>query len=176
MFDAVEALEIMITGIYFAIEFEGKGGKMCIGGQISGRAGGAEQIAQNEPVFFAGHDGLDVGLCQPRVEVLEGSLGREGMSHDSRVGYDSKECQDHTPCQADVITARQDLLEPSPRGIMMGRCRIDRINQQVGVDQNHFLSRSLPAISMVSISSASRNALSMLIPGSTPPRDAGLIL
>jgi hypothetical protein len=46
----------------------------------------------------------------------------------------------------------------------------------VGVDQNHFLSRSLPAIAISSISSASRNALSMLIPGSTPPRDTGLIL
>jgi len=134
MFDAVEALEIMITGIYFAIEFESKGGKMCVGSQISGSTRGAEQIAQNEPMFFSGNDGSNVWLCQPRVDVLQGGLRREGMSHDGRVGYDAKECQDHSPCQADVLTARQDLLEPSPCGIMMRRCGIDRINQQVGVD------------------------------------------
>jgi len=65
MFDAVEALEIMIAGIYFAIEFEDKGGKMCVGGQISGSTGGAEQMAQNQPMFFAGHNGLDTRLRQP---------------------------------------------------------------------------------------------------------------
>lgn len=76
---------------------------MRIGGQVTRGPAGCQQAAEDRPVLFAGTDQFHEGLTHPAVDVADGMLGGERVSHDPGMGGNAHEREGRNPRYADRL-------------------------------------------------------------------------
>ena len=137
-------------------------GDMSIGYEIPERAGHSKLVAEHAPMAIAWANGIDKGLGQPSLDGFHRKLWSQRIGEDIRVGCDSQEGEIADPRQADVDRAPQHRIHPCARWPVVDGVPVHRIDEQIRVDEDHFLSLSLRASSSSSSRSANPSALSRL--------------
>ena len=101
---------------------------------------------------------------------IERRFGRERRLEHAWVRRQADEREQDRPREGEGLGARELLLEPSPRDCVVRRALVDRVEEDVRVDELHLRSSSLRIVSASSSSPASRSACSRSIPGRRPSR------
>ena len=136
--------EITIAGVHGGTTLQRHRSDVCISSEVAGSTGSFQQAAQNRPVMLAGCHRLDARLLQPRLHKRQSNGGRQRAAHDAGAGRDPDEGQDHDPGQPDRGRVGQRSLEPAPGRRVPRSIRIDGVDQEIGIDQDH-LRRSISA-------------------------------
>jgi hypothetical protein len=93
---------------------------------------------------------------QPRVHLLPCVRHAEGALEDPRVGDEPQKGQNGCPWQTHAGHVIDTIIEPPPCGGMLGRRRVDSINQQVGVHEDQWKPSPSAAASASATSSSGR--------------------
>src|SRR5207248_191774 len=100
-----------------------------------------------------------------------GGLARgERLLENTRIGRDPYECPERQPCEAHEPGTRKGRLEPLPGRVMLLGLGMIRVEQEIGVDQDHQRWR------VPSTCSRRPETLSRPIPGFSFPRSRAIIL
>lgn len=172
--DSGESPEIVVRGSDFAAVFDCERRQMSIRSEVARSAAPDQEIFQYGPMCLAWADEGNVRLCQPFVDKTNGMLDRKRCTQDAGARGNPDEGQNYDPWDSDSGITGQCTFEPPACSSVMRGIGIDGIDQEVGVEQYHLRKSSSRAISSSSSAAASLNALSILIPGRTPPSEAGL--
>lgn len=116
---------------------DGERRKMSVLHEVSMHAGTSEKPAQNLGMAVGGVRDPGRFATEPCEHLPPGlQHGRRPFEH-TRVGSDAQERDEARPGQADGRRAIQPFIKPVARALVLGK-RIDaRVNEQIGVNQDH---------------------------------------
>jgi hypothetical protein len=110
------------------------------------------------------HDGR-IRPFEPRVDEVERLLYRQWSREHTRIRREPHDCEKNRPSERAGLRAGELPLEPGFRLRVVRRSFVDRVQQQVRVDELHLRSSSLRIVSASSSSPAKRRACSRSMPG-----------
>ena len=67
--ETAEAGEVRIGGAEVALVFDGKGGQMSVGGEVSSGSEGSKQVEEDGCVSLPRVEDAHLGLCEPGFDV-----------------------------------------------------------------------------------------------------------
>lgn len=137
-----------------------QGGDMSIGYEIPERARHSNQVAEHAPMAIARANGIDKGLGQPSLNEFHLKLWPQRIGEDIRGGCDSLEGENADPTRTHTDRAPQQRIQPCARWPVVNGVLVHRVDEQIRVDEDHFLSLSLRASSSSSSRSAKSSVLS----------------
>lgn len=108
--------------------------------QVAAHSGILEQPEKGGQGALRDLDDAHVRTFHPAVDDLMGLSDGEGIHADLRVGHQPGESQHHNPGNADRFATGQSLLPPIACPGVLRAQRIVRIDEEVGVGNDHFLS------------------------------------
>ena len=120
---------------------------MNVGGEVPSRTYRGDQGSENRPVMFSRCDQIDRRMIKPRIEIRHRTVGGEWPLQNAVTCGDAKKGEDDDPCQSDSVGSGKRFFEPAPGALVMCRIGIDRVDENVDVDELHLRSSSLRAIS-----------------------------
>ncbi len=114
-------------------------------------------------MFLSGIQYHDIWLGKPSVHDTKGLSGIQWPRENARTGRYPQEPENHDPRKGDRLVCGKCTLQPGLGRSVAGAVLVDRVQQNVDVDDLHtgyFLSVSFRAISSSSRESARASALS----------------
>jgi hypothetical protein len=108
-----------------------------VNNQVSGGSCAAQKTPQNQRVPFGGARGPDTRKLQPAFDNGYSMVRTGGFGEHSWVCRDSQKGEDRLPRKPDPMARFQLILKPRARNPMIGHRFHFRVNQKVGVYENH---------------------------------------
>ncbi len=173
MLDSWESAEIVVGGVNRAAVFDGQSGDMGIGTEVAGQTGPREQVPEDRPMIRTWTNRCDERQSQPFVHVGQRLLRFQRVLENCAPSRDPDEGKNNDPRQANFGRRGKCTLDPLTRRLVHGNVGIDGIDENVGVQEDHFRASIFPIAPSSSSSSASRNARSRSRSGATRPSAAG---
>jgi len=163
-----EAREIGVAGAELGAVLDREGREVRVADQVAGHSAGREQPAQHDRVPIPGMHHGRTGLCEPRLDDIEGAFPGERPDEDARVRAQAPEGTQDASAERDRLGPAELPLEPDAGLAVAGELRVDRVEKQVGVDEPHLRSSSSRMASSSSSAAASCSALSTETPARSP--------
>lgn len=155
-----ESGEIGIAGDEFGSVTDRERCKVGVGHQIAGRAGLAEERAENIPVFVSFLYESRVVQREPAADLCGRSVRRQRARKNIGVGGDAKKTKEDDPGQPEWLVVIQGLFPPCQDSSMMSGILVDDVEEDVEIDELHLRSIIFLMISLSSKAAASDSALS----------------
>src|SRR6266540_6976346 len=125
---------------------------MRVGREVSGRPEWSQELSQQSAVAIGRVDDRRAWLLDPGVDQIEGFVEIERRLEYARVGAEPDEGEQHRPGERERLRTGEPSFQPAPRAFVMRRGLVDRVQQEIDVDQLHLRSSSLRIVSASSSS------------------------
>src|ERR1700730_2396001 len=165
--EAWEACEIGIGGVDLQTVLDRQRSQVRIHHEVAGNTGNRKDRIENLAVTFARLRCPGSGRGEPGSHLRARDLRARRSLHHAWIGNDAQKGEKARPWQSDPRRIVEAAVKPPASGGMLGTIGVERVDQDVGVDQNH-LKASCSAIARTS-------AILSRLPIRDPPRDTGLV-
>lgn len=133
---------------------------MRISGKIACGSRHLDQSGEGRPVAGLCLDDSNQWQSKPRIDLLRSSRDRQSGRKNSTVRGEAKKANDNNPWQADGLVGSQRIFPPGQYGRVMWSIFIDDVEQDVQIDNLHFLIANLRTVSSSSNAAATLSAFS----------------
>lgn len=137
MVEPREPCEVTVEGNKFGVVLDRECRQVRVGSQIAGGSGAREKAAEDvgmAPTRLQNHSS---GRRQPGLYLVHRPSRAEGVRKHHGAGAQPDECEEDNPCQANGLATGQRAFKPAERDPVLDAGSVRRVEQDVGVDDNH---------------------------------------
>jgi hypothetical protein len=116
--------------------FDGEGCEMRVGREVPRGAALAQESSEEAGMPHGRLSDYSRRGAEPRFDLRDRLIDGHRRRENGPVRADADERQQRDPGQSDSLDAPERRVQPGPRLLVMGACAVNRVQQDVGVDDD----------------------------------------
>src|SRR5690625_1367704 len=117
---------------------DSQGRKVGIVDEVAARPEGPEEFSHHFGMPQSRWGWCDVGPRGPCRDDVTGLVGRQRLCKDAGVGADANERHQAQPWKSNGLTRREGIVQPVPRFAVMPGRFVNRVQENVRINELHF--------------------------------------